>query len=68
MEGIKTDLKEIKVIMDLGKNIIITVAREIIVTVQWYRDTGPIKSHVIAPPKEAASEPKGRNTIMSEDT
>ena len=59
-EGIKSDPKKVKVIMNIGRPATTTEARALIGMVQYYRDMWPRRSYILAPLKEAASGPKGR--------
>ena len=64
-EGIKPNPKKVQGIMDLGRPATTTEARELIGTVQYYRDMWTRRSHVLSPLTEAASGPKGRKILRN---
>ena len=59
-KGIKPDLKILIGIIDIRRTTTTTEARALIGMVQYYRNTWPSRSHILAPPTEAAISHKGR--------
>ena len=53
--------------MDLWRPATTTEARDIVVMVQYYKGMFPRPSHVLYPPKEASSVPKGRKILCNDD-
>ena len=53
--------------MDLEQTSTTTEARDIIGTVQYYRDMWPRQYHILAPLEEASSSPKGREILWNDD-
>ena len=52
--------------MDIGLPTTETEVQALIGMVQYYRDIWPMQSHMLAPLKEAASGPKGRNILCND--
>ena len=59
-EVIKPGPNKLQGIMDIGRQVTTTEARVLIVMVHYYRNMWPRQSHVLAPLKEAASNPKDK--------
>ena len=51
--------------MDLRRPSTTTEARVLIEMLDYYKDMWPRRSHILAPLKEAASSPKGRNILWN---
>ena len=62
-EGIKLDTKKVKGITDFGRPTTMNEAWTLIGMVQYYRDMCLRWSHILDPQREAASGPKGENTL-----
>ena len=62
-EGIKPDPKKVQGIMFLGRPSTTTKTRALIGMVQYYRNTWPRQSPVLAPLTGAASGPKVRKIV-----